>query len=76
MRRIKLIWEFGGSDSLKVAEHHVIHLNEFAKKENLSSPYSGVEQLNEIKSIAYLVVDESVVFKVRDALKPLRAEIV
>ena len=34
-RKIKLIWDFRGQEAQKIAEHHAIHLEEFAVKENL-----------------------------------------
>ena len=75
-RKIKLIWDFKGDDGKKTAEHHVIHLKEFDTKENLNSIDFGIETINELHSIAFMTVNESIVFKVRDALLPHRAEIV
>lgn len=74
-RTIKVIWEFYGADAELTAKHHKIHLEEFAKKEKLQLEISGVEYVNELQWIAYLLVKENEVLKVRDALKPLRAEI-
>lgn len=74
-RTIKLIWDFKGEDSEQTAEHHIIHLKEFSKKENLILDVVGVEKVNDIHFIAYLNVMESEVFSVRDALIPHRAEI-
>ena len=75
MRKIKLIWEFKGEDAKQTAIHHEIHLKGFAVKENLSINITGVDEVNELFYIAYMVVMEDMVFKVRDALIPLRAEI-
>lgn len=75
MRKIKLIWEFKGEDAKKTALHHEIHLKEFAHKENLALDITGVEEVTPLFYLAYLVVMEDVVYKVRDALIPLRAEI-
>lgn len=75
MRKIKLIWEFKGPDAKQTALHHEIHLKEFAHKENLDLDITGVEEVNELFYLAYLVVTEEVVFNVRDTLIPLRAEI-
>ena len=74
-RSIKLIWDFKGEDGFKTAEHHVIHLKEFDEKEKLNSLNFGVEKINPLHSIAFMVVKESIVFTVRDAVKPHRAEI-
>lgn len=75
-RTIKLIWDFNGDDAIHFAEHHKEHLSEFAHKEKLLLKESGIEQLSPTHVIAYLLVNESQVYTVRDALKPKRAEIV
>ncbi|MCW8898651.1 MAG: hypothetical protein OQJ96_13015 [Flavobacteriales bacterium] len=75
-RIIKLIWDFNGEDAVHFAEHHQKHLAEFANKENLLLKDTGVEKINLNHAIAYLLVKESQVFIVRDAVKPKRAEIV
>jgi hypothetical protein len=72
--RIKLIWDFHGPDSEKIAQHHVIHLNEFAEIEQLALPVTGVESISEMHFIAYLVVDQNQMIAVRDALKPHRGQ--
>ena len=74
-RKIKLIWDFNGEDSLEIAKHHCIHLKEFAEKEKLN--YHTVEstQVHEYKSIAFIIVDETDMKTYRNALKPHRGEI-
>jgi hypothetical protein len=72
--RIKLIWDFHGPDAEKIAQHHVIHLNDFAKIEQLALPLTGVESVSEMHFIAYLVVDQYQMIAVRDALKPHRGQ--
>lgn len=74
-RKIKLIWDFRGLDAAQTAQHHKIHLAEYATKEKLLINKTGVEIINENYAIAFLIADEAEVFKVRDALKPLRAEV-
>jgi len=73
--RIKLIWDFRGPDAPKIAEHHVVHLREYAASENLSTPVFGVERFSEMHSIAFLVVDKSEMIQTRDALRPHRGQI-
>ncbi|NCT17600.1 MAG: hypothetical protein COZ75_00720 [Flavobacteriaceae bacterium CG_4_8_14_3_um_filter_34_10] len=73
--RIKLIWDFRGPDAMKIAKHHAIHLHEFAEKEALNNPLTGVESISKMHFVAYLVVDKSVMIAVRDALKPHRGTI-
>lgn len=69
-RTIKLIWDFNGDDAVHFAEHHKRHLAEFANKENLLLKETGLEELSQNHAIAYLLVKESQVYTVRDALKP------
>ncbi|MBL4670408.1 MAG: hypothetical protein JKY30_14250 [Flavobacteriales bacterium] len=74
-RKIKVIWESSGPDAEETAKHHAIHLGEFGVREKLELSIEGTEYLSHITWIAYLIVFEKDTIKVRDALKPLRAEI-
>ncbi|MCP4978816.1 MAG: hypothetical protein GY931_21945 [Maribacter sp.] len=74
-RKIKLIWDFRGPAAGKTAEHHEKHLNEFSAIEKLELYITGHQHLNEMYSLAFLVVKESNMIAVRDALKPHRAEV-
>lgn len=76
MRRIKLIWDFKGEDALQTAKHHQIHLQEFADRENILKSNPGHIQVSDLHTLATMEVNEDIVFKVRDALKPHRAEII
>lgn len=75
VRKLKLIWDFRGPVSLKTAEHHEVHLKEYIDLNSLNITITGVETLSEMHSIAYLVVDESEMKPIRDALKPHRGQI-
>lgn len=75
MKKIKLIWDFRGSVACKTAEHHEIHLKEYVIIEDLSLSKTGFEQISEMHAIAFMVVEEKEMLKVRDALKPHRGEI-
>lgn len=75
MRRLKLIWDFRGPVSQKTAEHHLVHLKEYIAINDLNITITGVEILNEMHSIAFLVVDESEMIPVRDALRPHRGQV-
>lgn len=75
MRKLKLIWDFRGPESAKIAEHHLIHLKEYIEIEKLDVYLTGVETLNPMHSLAYLVVDESKMKSIRDALKPHRGQL-
>ncbi len=74
-RNIKLIWDFRGQDASKIAEHHEIHLKEFITIEKLSINITGFEIVNEMYAVAYMVVTDEDMIKVRDALKPHRGEL-
>ena len=70
MRKIKLIWDFRGPDAKGIAEHHKIHLGEFAVREKISFE-AGVE--GEVHHwMAFIIVEESNMKIVRDALRPHR----
>lgn len=74
-RRIKLIWDFKGPDALKTAEHHCIHLKEFTQIDKLPYHEVNLATLNEMHSVAYITIDESLMKVFRDALKPHRGEL-
>jgi len=73
--KIKLIWDFRGPSAKNTALHHEIHLKEYTEIKKLSIQISGVSHINEMHSIAYLVVLKSEMIMVRDALKPHRGQI-
>ena len=75
MRKLKLIWDFRGPHAIKIAEHHNIHLKEYSIAEQLDLKITGFKSLSNIYAIAYIVVNESEMPKVRDALKPHRGEL-
>ena len=75
MRHLKLIWDFRGPASQKTAEHHLIHLKEYIVINNLNIEITGVEIINEMQSLAYLVVPENEMIPIRDTLKPHRGQI-
>lgn len=75
-KRLKLIWDFKGSVAEKTAEHHCIHLREFAEREHLQFYDISSRTLNEFHSIAFIIVDEAEMPIYRDALKPHRGQLV
>lgn len=74
-RNIRLIWDFRGGDGLETAKHHEIHLKQFVEKENIPFLETGVEQVGELHSYAFITVQEPFMKTVRDALIPHRGEI-
>lgn len=75
MRKLKLIWDFRGPAGQKTAEHHLIHLKEYITNNKLDITITGVETLSDMHTLAYLVVDESEMKPIRDALKPHRGQV-
>lgn len=75
MRKLKLIWDFYGPHAHKTAEHHEIHLKEYIISKHLEVHITGTEIINEMHSIAFMVVKEDQMKPVRDALKPKRGQI-
>lgn len=74
MRRIKMIWDFRGPNSLKIAEHHGIHLEEYMNMNKVPNGLVGTETISDMHVIAYMVVDEDQVQALREALKPHRGQ--
>jgi hypothetical protein len=74
-RKIKLIWDSRGPAAEKTAEHHEKHLKEFIAFEKLDLDITGYQHINEMYSFAYMVVEESNMIAMRDALKPHRGEV-
>ena len=75
MRKLKLIWDFYGADARKIAEHHEIHLKQYIQLEELDISITGIEDIHDLHSIAFLVVNEANMKPIRDALKPHRGQV-
>lgn len=43
-KKAQLIWSFNGKDGLKTAEHHLVHLKEFAQMEAVPILKSGINK--------------------------------
>lgn len=74
-RKIKLIWDFRGGMAEKTAEHHQIHLQEYILSHDLAPNITGHKKINDMYAIAFMVVKESDMIAVRDALRPHRGEV-
>ena len=72
---MKEIYKYSDHLSQKTAEHHLIHLKEYIALNHLDISITGVENFSEMHSIAFLVVDESEMKPIRDALKPHRGQV-
>lgn len=68
--KIRLVWDFRGMDALKTAEHQLVHLLEFMKKENIPFFDDNVEEINEMYSICSISIMQSNLDFVKNKLKP------
>lgn len=75
MRQLKLIWDFRGPDALKIAKHHKKHLEEFIKQQDTKVNIIGYQEVSPKHSISFMVVNDTVMKPIRDALKPHRGEV-
>ena len=69
-KKAQLIWNFNGKDGLKTAEHHLVHLKEFAQMEALPILKSGFNKTSPLSCEAFIVVEMEWVEKLRTQLKP------
>lgn len=74
-RRIKLIWDFRGPTASEIARHHEKHLQQYIVAEDLPINITGYKDLSNAHSIAFMVVEENDMLRVRDALIPHRGEV-
>lgn len=75
-KKIKLIWDFRGPTAYEIARHHEEHLKDFIASDSaLTLNITGYTDLSSLHSLAYMVVVESEMPEVRDALRPHRGEI-
>lgn len=70
--KIKLIWDLRGGDAKGTAEHHVIHLKEYAEREAIPLYGCDIEIMSDMYVVAFMIVDESNMIQVRDDLRPHR----
>jgi len=74
MRKLKLIWDFRGPSASKTAEHHEKHLKEYINQKKLVGLDTGFNSINDMHSIAFMIVSESQMKPIRDSLKPHRGQ--
>ena len=70
MKNIKLMWQFSGPDSLKIAEHHLNHLSEYMIINNIVLKDKAVESINDFSVLSFIIVDQSYVKKLSIDLRP------
>jgi len=71
---VSMLWDFFGPNRAQTAEHHLIHLNEFATLKQLTPLALEVLQQQE-RSVVRFVLPWSLVQKLRPILKPHRGQI-
>lgn len=59
-----------------MAEHHAIHLQEFAEREGITAEEVGTENLSDLYSVAFMIVPEQDSEMVQKSLRPHRVEVV
>ena len=69
-KKAQLIWNFNGQDGLKTAEHHLVHLKEFAQMEAVPILKSGINKTAPLSCEAFIVVEMEWAEKLRTQLKP------
>lgn len=73
MKKIKLIWDFRGPTAQQTAAHHEHHIEEFLQANKLPADQTGVETLNALHSICFVIVGEAHLAPIRNTLRPHRA---
>ncbi len=74
-KKIKLLWDFRGPEAFKIAEHHCIHLREYAETEKIQVQDIATKVMSEMHCIAFMIVEEKDMQSCREALKPHRGQL-
>ena len=70
MRKVKMVWDFHGTNAIKTAKHHTIHLEEYIAKNNKEVYKIDSEEINSNSAISFMIVKEKDVNELRNLLKP------
>lgn len=70
MPKIKLVWEFRGPAGYETAKHHVIHLNEYLHKHQLTHCETKSVEINEVLATAELICLQQDLNQLKQDLKP------
>jgi len=74
-QKVKLIWDFRGEPSAKIAEHHKKHLDEYIQMGEIEGAFTSVEKVNDMHHIAFMVVTKNWMNSLREQLKPHRGQL-
>ncbi len=75
-RTIKFVWDYYGEPAVKTAEHHKIHLQEFAEAKALSIQQAGFQKISDQRATAYLLLHEDEALKYKEVLRPEKAYVI
>lgn len=75
MRNLKLIWDFKGPDAELTAKHHLTHLREYEKANEIKVIAAGVEHITGNHHVCFMALNEQDMPQVRDQLKPHRGQL-
>ena len=68
--KVKMVWKFSGEGALKTAQHHLVHLQEYALIENIEVLEFGTEKLTDFTAHSFMIVREEFVNDLRKRLNP------
>ena len=74
MNKLKLIWDFRGIDAEQIAKHHIVHLQQFLIKHQYDNVLANFQKINDLYSLAFIVIDAKDMVFFRDHLRPHRGE--
>ena len=57
-------------NAFQIANHHLVHINEYSEKENLKIINSGAQEISEFSSISFIVISKDILSKIKNDLKP------
>jgi hypothetical protein len=72
--KAQLLWDFRGPTALKTAQHHLIHLKEFATTEGLTDSQFEIIENSQVFVSAAMVVSLDKVSDLRKRLQPHRGK--
>lgn len=73
-RKAQLLWDFRGPNAKMTAQHHLVHLKEFAQAEQISEATFNLLEHSPMFFSAAMVVNITRVTQLRVQLKPNRGK--
>ncbi|MEP2934999.1 MAG: hypothetical protein ABJM06_04730 [Gilvibacter sp.] len=72
--KAQLLWDFRGPSALRTAEHHLVHLKEYAIAEQISEARFELIEHSQVFVSAAMVVSLEKVTELRNRLQPHRGK--